>query len=217
MNHDLNLAISNACQLTEIRVMLAAATDVALFFKYLPKEQTCLLGIIADVTVHQVTVAPVDHGGCTKNSSTFKKSTQVLESSLQQQSVENRDVENCTKHSENNGVCGSLSSSALPSTYNDKQLSETCSANRPLSTVKSVYTAVCSSKVQSAHQSQHSETEQNTSGNVEFVAAGRRQLNDVASNKHVLYYMIYCIARGNGGSTGRLGLVSRAGGGTTLL
>ena len=73
MNHDLNLAISNACQLTEIRVMLAAATDVALFFKYLPKEQTCLLGIIADVTVHQVTVAPVDHGGCTKNSSTFKK------------------------------------------------------------------------------------------------------------------------------------------------
>ena len=51
MNHDLNLAISKACQLPEIRVMLAAATDVALFFKYSPKEQTCLEGIIADVNV----------------------------------------------------------------------------------------------------------------------------------------------------------------------
>ena len=90
---------------------------------------------------------------------------QVLQSSLQQHSVENTDVENCSDHAENIGVFGSqITTIAViecsPSTCNDEQLSETCSANMPLSGVESVSTAVCSSKVQS-------EIDENTSGNVE--------------------------------------------------
>ena len=55
MNHDLSLAISKTCQLPEIRVMLAAATEIALFFMYSPKKQTCLEGIIADVNEQRAT------------------------------------------------------------------------------------------------------------------------------------------------------------------
>ena len=99
---------------------------------------------------------------------------QVLQSSLQQHSVENTDVENCTDHSEDMGVFGSQITTVAViectrSTCNDEQLSDTCSTDMPLSTVVSVSTAVCSSAVQSALQSEHSEIEENTSGSVEEV------------------------------------------------
>ena len=103
-----------------------------------------------------------------------KKSMQVLQSPLQQHSVENTDVENCTDHSEDIGVFGSPITTVAViectrSTCNDEQLSDTCSTDMPLSTVESVSTAVCSSAVQSALQSEHSEIEENTSGSVEEI------------------------------------------------
>ena len=105
-----------------------------------------------------------------------KKSMQVLQSSLQQHSVENTDVENCTDHSEDMGVFGSqittvavIECECTQSTCNDEQLSDTCSTNMPLSTVESLSTAVCFSTVQSALQSEHSEIEENTSGSVEEI------------------------------------------------
>lgn len=106
-----------------------------------------------------------------------KKSTEVLQSSQQQHSVENTDVEaeNCTNHSEDIGVFQVFGSQittvavieCTPSTCNDEQMSE--STSTPLTPVESVSTAVYSGKVQSALQSEHSESEDNSTGNVEEV------------------------------------------------
>ena len=105
-----------------------------------------------------------------------KKSMQVLQSSQQQHSVENTDVEieNCTD-SEEIGVFqvhgSQITTVAViectPSTCNDEQVSD--STSTPLPLVESMSTAVCSGKVQSALQSEHSESVENASGNVEEV------------------------------------------------
>lgn len=39
MNHDLNLAVSKSCQLSEMMIMLENTKQLGIFFKYSPKRQ----------------------------------------------------------------------------------------------------------------------------------------------------------------------------------